>query len=198
MTLFIAFCAGAYVAGSVNVSILLFRFLGKQDPRSRFSKNPGTTNVRRQAGLFWAAAVLFLDMARAAAVAWASFVFIRDLSLIPWIGLALILGNCFPCFHGFRGGKGVANYLGFVLALNPAAALLSGAAWGMAYRASKIPFVASFAMTFILVLSMMARFQWDVGAMAGTVATALLIFFSHKSNMEEVMQKRRMAKSKIR
>ncbi|HHC24907.1 MAG TPA: glycerol-3-phosphate acyltransferase, partial [Desulfobacterales bacterium] len=30
----------------------------------------------------------------------------------PWIGLSLILGNRFPCFHGFQGGKGVANYLG--------------------------------------------------------------------------------------
>ncbi|VEN75143.1 Glycerol-3-phosphate acyltransferase [Candidatus Desulfarcum epimagneticum] len=190
MTLLIAFCAGAYVAGSVNVSIVLFQLLGKPDPRSRFSRNAGATNVRRQAGLSWAAVVLFLDMARAAAVAWASLAFIRDPSLIPWIGLALILGNRFPCFHGFKGGKGVANYLGFVLALNPAAALLSGAAWGMAHRASKIPFVASFAMTLILTLGMMARFQWDSRAMAGTAATAVLIFFFHKPNIEELIRKR--------
>ena len=55
MTSLLIILACAYLAGSVNFSILLFALLGKGDPRSRFSGNAGATNVWRQAGLGWAA-----------------------------------------------------------------------------------------------------------------------------------------------
>ena len=64
--------AGAYLAGSVNFSILLFRILGREDPRRQFSGNAGVTNVYRQAGLLWAAVVLLLDIGRAFGVCWAA------------------------------------------------------------------------------------------------------------------------------
>ena len=108
----------AYVAGSVNVAILVFRLTGREDPRRHGSGNPGATNVYRQAGLGWAAAVLALDMGRAMAVALLA-VALLPASAVSWVGLGLILGNRFPCFHRFRGGKGVANYLGFTLVIVP-------------------------------------------------------------------------------
>ncbi|HOO41495.1 MAG TPA: glycerol-3-phosphate acyltransferase, partial [Syntrophales bacterium] len=61
---FVIISAGAYLAGSVNFAIILFAVLGKGDPRSGFSGNAGATNVRRQAGLGWAALVLLLDLIR--------------------------------------------------------------------------------------------------------------------------------------
>jgi glycerol-3-phosphate acyltransferase PlsY len=59
----------AYLAGSINFAILLFRLLGKDDPRTRFSGNAGVTNVYRQAGWPLAAMVLVLDVGRAMVVA---------------------------------------------------------------------------------------------------------------------------------
>ncbi|MBC2711578.1 MAG: glycerol-3-phosphate acyltransferase [Desulfosarcina sp.] len=110
-TLFFLF-AFAYVAGSVNFSILAFRLTGREDPRGHGSGNPGATNVYRQAGIGWAVAVLLSDMGRAVAVALVANTLLPFWQ-VPWVGLGLILGNRFTCFHGFKGGKGVANYLGF-------------------------------------------------------------------------------------
>ena len=121
MTLLIFVSIGAYLAGSVNFAILLFKALGKDDPRAGFSGNPGATNVYRQAGYFWAVLVLTLDMSRALGVAFIALHLV-PLVLVPWAGLGLILGNRFPCLHGLRGGKGVANYLGFTMIIAPVAA----------------------------------------------------------------------------
>src|SRR5208283_6021776 len=102
----------AYLAGSVNFAIIFFKLAGKEDPRLSFSGNAGTTNVYRQAGFIWAAVVFLLDIGRALAVAVIACYFLKT-HLLPWAGFFLVLGNSFPCFHGFRGGRGVANYLGF-------------------------------------------------------------------------------------
>ncbi|PID73080.1 MAG: hypothetical protein CSB33_05645 [Desulfobacterales bacterium] len=103
----------AYLIGSVNVPIVLFRVLGREDPRGRFSGNPGMANVYRQAGWKWALMVLLLEMGKAILVTAAAMAWLR-LERVPWIGLGLIIGNLYPCFHRFQGGKGVANYLGSI------------------------------------------------------------------------------------
>jgi glycerol-3-phosphate acyltransferase PlsY len=103
MFLSIVLMVGAYLAGSINFSILLFNVVGKEDPRQTFSGNPGATNVYRQAGIGWAAAVLLLDMGRAMGVAYLG-VALASPDWVPWMGLALIVGNRYPCFLGFGGG----------------------------------------------------------------------------------------------
>lgn len=175
----------AYLAGSVNFAILLFRVLGKADPRTLFSQNPGATNVYRQAG--WAAAllVLVLDMGRAAAVAWLGQ-YLFSLAWAPWLGLALILGNHYPCFHGFRGGKGVANFLGFCAPLIPLGTVLAIGIYALVFGLRRIPFVASFAMVGVLAGFSLGRWgQWPAAALA-TLATVGLIVWFHRANMAEL------------
>ncbi len=84
-----------YLAGSINFAIIVLRLLGKEDPRTKFSGNAGTTNVYRQAGWGWAAVVLLLDVGRAAALA-ALALALLPFAFVPWIGLALVAGNRFP------------------------------------------------------------------------------------------------------
>ncbi len=177
----------AYTAGSINFSILLFKGLKKGDPRDKFSKNPGATNVYRQAGLFWAIIVLFLDMGRAMAIAGTALYF-SDPRVVPWVGLGLIAGNRFPLFHGFKGGKGVANFLGFSLVLIPVWALCSGIAWIIVHRISKAPFLGSFTMVIILCTGTILRFKAFPYCAAGTIATGLLIIINHKSNIKEFLK----------
>lgn len=95
MPTFILLLVLAYLAGSINFSILLFRLTGREDPRQHGSGNPGATNVYRQAGAVWAAVVLLLDMGRAIAVAVLAQRLLNDWQ-VPWVGLGLILGNRFP------------------------------------------------------------------------------------------------------
>ncbi len=180
---------GAYLAGSINFAIVVFKLLGRADPRTRFSQNPGVTNVYRQAGWPLAALVLVLDMGRAAAVALLAQRFLAP-HLVPWMGVGLILGNHFPCLHGFQGGKGVANYLGFCAVLIPLgtglALLAYGSAFALGRRIRQIgrnPFIASFAMVGVLAIFSLVRWHPYPTAMVAVLITTGLIVWFHRSNI---------------
>ena len=183
----------AYLAGSVNFSILLFKILGKKDPRKEFSGNPGVVNVYRQTGLLMASLVWLLDLGRAIGVALAC-IYLLVVPLAPIGGLALILGNRFPCFHQFRGGKGVANYLGFTTPLAPLAAVISALAWLAAFAIFRIPFVGSFVMVFILGAGTLQACNFDPLSTAAVLATMALIYYGHKRNVVELMRRRKKAR----
>jgi len=184
----------AYIAGSINFAILLFKFLGKEDPRNKFSGNPGTSNVYRQAGIPWAAMVLILDMGRAVFIALVALNLLKTNS-VPWIGFALILGNRFPCFHQFKGGKGVANFLGFAAVINPYTASAGMLVWVATFWIIRIPFISSFIMVLILSAGMIMSIGFIPVATSGTLATAVFIFYSHKKNLAEFLKNRKQGKS---
>ena len=102
---------------------------------------------------------------------------------VPWVGLGLIMGNHWPLFHGFRGGKGVANYLGFTIVVAPAWAGIGALAWGAAHLVWRTPFISSFAMVLCLAagsaLVQEAGFRGGLGALA----TALFIVACHHANI---------------
>jgi acyl phosphate:glycerol-3-phosphate acyltransferase len=179
-----------YLAGSVNFAIITLRILGKEDPRTKFSGNAGTTNVYRQAGWAWAAVVLLFDVGRAAALAVLALALL-PFAFVPWIGLALVAGNRFPLFHGLRGGKGVASYLGFAIPIAPWGAAAACLAWVAVHRIVRIPFVASFCMILILGRGIAAAGDWEAISIAGTAATVLLIVFNHKRNIAALLDERR-------
>jgi glycerol-3-phosphate acyltransferase PlsY len=178
-----------YLAGSVNFAIIALGLLGKADPRTAFSGNAGTTNVYRQAGKGWAAVVLLLDVGRAAALALLAMTFISA-AWVSWVGLALVMGNRFPLFHGFRGGKGVAGYLGFILPIMPWGAALACLVWVLVHQVVRIPFIASFLMILVLGGAAVAVSGAQAVAIAGTAATVLLIIFNHKENILSLVGKR--------
>jgi glycerol-3-phosphate acyltransferase PlsY len=182
MAWLLAACAGAYLAGSLNWAIVVLRLLGRGDPRARSSGNPGTSNVYRIAGPAWAATVLLLDVGRAAAVA-ALALLLLPAGHAPLVGLALLLGNRFPLFHGFLGGKGVANWLGFAAVVHPPAAALSCAAWLVVYALSRISFVGSTAMITVLAGGILARCGLGPASVAGIALSLALILAAHRSNL---------------
>ena len=182
LAIFMGVFAAAYVAGSVNFSILAFRITGREDPRQHGSGNPGATNVYRQAGLAWAAGVLLLDMARAMAVALLAAALL-PVWQVPWIGLGLIMGNHWPLFHRFRGGKGVANYLGFTLIVAPVWALIGALAWGAAHLVWRTPFLSSFAMVLCLAVGTALVQGTGYRGGLGAMATALFIVACHHANI---------------
>ncbi len=179
-----------YLAGSINFAIIALRILGKEDPRTKFSGNAGTTNVYRQAGWAWAAVVLLLDVGRAAALA-ALALALLPFAFVPWIGLALVAGNRFPLFHGFRGGKGVASYLGFAIPIAPWWVAAACLAWVAVHRIVRIPFIASFFMILIIGRGIAAAGGGEALSIAGTAATVLLIVFNHKRNIVTLLDERR-------
>jgi len=178
----------AYLAGSVNFAIIFFKLTGRDDPRLSFSGNAGTTNVYRQAGIGWATFVFLLDIGRSIAIA-AMAIYFLEKNLVPWAGFFLVLGNSFPCFHNFRGGKGVANYLGFTLLVAPWAALASAAAWLVIYGIVRTTFIASFFMVFTLACGQALALDWQFIPVSGALATLILILFNHKTNITNYRKK---------
>ena len=99
--------AGGYLLGSMNISIILSRILGR-DIRKQGSGNAGATNMTRVFG--WAAGVatLAFDMLKALAAMWIGRRLLGEQG-VCLAGMAVMAGHCFPVFHGFQGGKGIAT-----------------------------------------------------------------------------------------
>lgn len=116
----------AYLLGGVMGGDLMRRLFGGADLRESGSGNVGATNALRTRGAGFALGVLAIDIGKGVLAALA-------LPALPWppsaapaslgylCGLAAVLGHCYPVFAGFRGGKGVATFLGVFGALLPAA-----------------------------------------------------------------------------
>ncbi len=176
----------AYLAGSINFAILLFRLLGKDDPRMHCSGNAGVTNVYRQAGLPLAGLVLLLDMGRAIGVGLLAGHFWAD-ALVPWAGLGMILGNRFSFFHGWPCSKGVANYLGFYLLLLPLGTCLALAVYLIILAITRISFLGSLGILATLTGFAWVRWGHEPLALAAVLITAISIVWFHRRNIAELM-----------
>ena len=186
----LAVLVASYLFGSWNFAITVLRIGGFPDPRTLHSGNPGTSNVARVAGWPLAGLVLLLDVARSVLVQMAAARFCPP-DAIAWAGLALILGNRFPLYHGFRGGKGVAAYLGFVGAAQPWFALLACGAWLGSYLFARIPALASMAMLLVLVGATLRTSPISFAPVCGTLLTTALIVAGHRSNWAAWRKQRR-------
>jgi glycerol-3-phosphate acyltransferase PlsY len=184
ITVLILLCS--YILGSINFTVIIFRLLGLDDPRNKFSGNPGTTNVYRIAGPFWAGLVLVLDIGRAGLV---SIVSLKLLSMqaVALAGFFLVLGNRYPCFHAFKGGKGVASYMGFVIFIIPAWGLLATFLWPLIYKLVKITFIPSFIVITLMGIGISRHFEWNPVSITVTFATIFMIFLGHKKNIIEYL-----------
>lgn len=186
----VALCLATYIAGSLNFAIVILRLVGKDDPRTKFSGNPGATNVYRLAGVYWAGVVLFLDIGRALILGLIA-VDLLDKSIVPWVGLILIIGNRYPLFHRFKGGKGVAGYIGFTAALSPLIMVMSCFVWVVSYAVFRVPFIASLYMVLFLAAGTVIAFSHTPVAIAGVAVTALFIFFNHRTNIVSFMKRKK-------
>ena len=145
--------AFGYLLGSIPFGVLLTRLAGTADVRSIGSGNIGATNVLRTGNKWIAALTLALDALKgAAAVIATDIAFNRDLALIA--GLGAFLGHLFPLWLAFKGGKGVATYIGVLAGLYWPAVIAFGAIWLVAAALTRYSslsgLVASLAMPFVL------------------------------------------------
>jgi acyl phosphate:glycerol-3-phosphate acyltransferase len=116
-----------YLLGSIPFGLIITRLAGLGDIRSIGSGNIGTTNVLRTGRKDLAAATLVLDALKGTAAVLIAGAFGRDAALVA--GLAAFLGHVFPVWLRFRGGKGVATYLGLLAAFAWPAAILFAVVW---------------------------------------------------------------------
>lgn len=130
-----------YLLGAIPFGLLLTLLAGKGDVRKIGSGNIGATNVLRTGSKVLAGLTLILDCLKAtAAVLIAQRIFGPETG--PAAGAGALIGHMYPVWLGFRGGKGVATFLGVLIALLPIAAAVYAAVWLLLFLTIRISSVA--------------------------------------------------------
>jgi acyl phosphate:glycerol-3-phosphate acyltransferase len=146
--------AVGYLLGSIPFGLILTRLAGHGDLRDIGSGNIGATNVLRTGNKPLAALTLLLDLLKGTAAVLIGARFGQDAAILG--GLGAFLGHLFPVWLGFRGGKGVATYIGVLLGLYWPAAIALCAIW--------------------LLVALITRYS-SLSALVASAAVPCLLFF---------------------
>ncbi|MET3892335.1 glycerol-3-phosphate acyltransferase PlsY [Bosea sp. OAE506] len=175
-----------YLLGSIPFGIILTGLSGGPDLRSIGSGNIGATNVLRTGNKKLAALTLLGDMLKgtAAVLLAAALLGGREAGLVA--GLGAFLGHLFPVWLRFKGGKGVATFLGILIALKGSIALIFAALWlSIAYltRYSSLSALIASLLTPLLLLFWVR----DAKAAALMAVLTLLLWFMHRANIARLL-----------
>lgn len=173
-----------YVLGSIPFGLVLTRLVGTQDIRAIGSGNIGATNVLRTGRKGLAAATLLCDMLKGtAAVLIAQYYLGEEAPLVA--GLGAFLCHLFPVWLGFKGGKGVATYIGILAAFSWAIALGYGAIWILTAALTRYSSLSALVATAATPLLM-----WWFGyhaEMKLLLLLSVLVFIMHRSNIARLI-----------
>ena len=178
----------SYLVGSISSAVIICKALGVPDPRSQGSKNPGATNVLRLGGKKIAAFVLFFDGLKGAVPVFIVEYYGFELIALTLTALCAFLGHIFPVFFRFRGGKGVATYLGGLIAINLFAGLIFSLIWLLVAKVLKTSSLAA------LIATALSPFYFYLitGDLKSTLIIGLIslfIFYTHRGNIKRLINK---------
>ncbi|MCE2934003.1 MAG: glycerol-3-phosphate 1-O-acyltransferase PlsY [Hyphomicrobiales bacterium] len=177
-----------YLCGSIPFGLLLTRFAGTEDIRTIGSKNIGATNVLRTGRKDLAAATLLLDALKGTVAVWIAMRWGDAPAMLA--GFGAFLGHCYPVWLKFQGGKGVATWLGVLVAINPWLFLAAGVIWlamALLKRYSSLSsLTSSAAIALFEVGSGFVTGRWSMGILVIVAMTALL-WFKHRPNIERLL-----------
>ncbi|NTS29820.1 glycerol-3-phosphate 1-O-acyltransferase PlsY [Phyllobacterium sp. BT25] len=175
--------AFGYLLGSIPFGLILTRMAGLGDVRSIGSGNIGATNVLRTGNKKLAAATLLLDMLKGTAAVLIAGIASPEAAIAA--GLGAFLGHIFPVWLKFKGGKGVATYLGVLLGLFWQGALIFAAVWlGVAYATRYSSLAALVAAAIVpIALYIIGLHQIAVLFLILTV----IVFIKHRANIRRLV-----------
>lgn len=172
----------AYLVGAVPVGYLIARAFGVADIRHHGSGTIGATNVLRAAGRLPAALTLGADVVKGFLAVWLAARAGGDPALAAAAAVAAVVGNCWPVFLAFRGGKGVATGLGACLALVPLAVAPAAAVWLGMTAASRYVSLGSL-LAAVTVPAAALLLAYPAAAVAATAAVAAIVIARHHENI---------------
>lgn len=196
----------SYLIGSFSSAVWFGRWFWNIDIREHGSKNAGATNTFRVLGTKAAIPVFVIDVLK-------SFLAVQLINFVPQIvygselyfqvmimfGSAAVLGHIFPVFSGFRGGKGVASMLGFVIAIHPAAAGLTFSVFLVVFLISRIVSLSSLlaALCFPFIIYLLEKGGSSTLTIFSIIAS-ILIVITHLNNIKRLLkgEEKRMSFSK--
>lgn len=196
--LYLVWCLGAFLAGSVPFGLLLVRLAGKGDVRAHGSGNIGATNVMRAGGKALGVATLLLDALKGFLPVFIARTCGFAPEFLAFVALAAVLGHVFTPWLRFQGGKGVATALGAVLAYHAPMVVPAFAAFLLCLLVFRYVSLGSVVAALVLLLTAMgflgawARLpvqegmaQWPILAWALLVG---LVIRKHAANINRLVR----------
>ncbi|RUU14758.1 glycerol-3-phosphate 1-O-acyltransferase PlsY [Mesorhizobium sp. M7A.T.Ca.TU.009.01.3.2] len=172
-----------YLLGSIPFGLLLTRAAGLGDVRKIGSGNIGATNVLRTGNKGLAAATLLLDALKGTAAVLIAAHFAPDLAI--WAGLGAFLGHLFPVWLGFKGGKGVATYLGVLIGLAWQVALIFAVAWLVMAFLFRYSSLAALTAAVIVPIALYVLSTPQNAALF--VVMSIIVFIKHRENISRLL-----------
>ena len=174
-----------YLMGSIPFGYILTRIFLKKDIRDIGSGNIGATNVLRTGNKTVGYTTLFLDIIKAVIpVIYIKFNFPEFLYLAS---LCTFLGHVFPIWLKFKGGKGVATYVGILFSLNIYFGLVFAISWLITFAFSRFSSLSSLVASISIPVYLLILTQFD--QVIFFTIMFILIFFTHRENIKRLKNK---------
>ena len=181
ITVFIA----SYLSGSIPFGLILTKIFLNKDLRKIGSKNIGATNVLRTGNKIVAGLTLFLDISKGIIPILITKEYFTDLIYLS--SLAALLGHIFPVWLKFKGGKGVATYLGIIFILSFNLGVIFCVSWILISIASKYSSLSSILSTIIVFI--VSFFNNNFELTSYLFITFIIILYTHRQNIVRIKNK---------
>lgn len=202
IVLFFVLCVCAYLLGSLNFGVILSKKMANDDIRKHGSGNAGTTNMLRTYGKKYAIMTIIGDMAKVAVAIFLSFLVLfgsnsfellfgsysmneNVILLKSLFGFFCVLGHIFPCYFGFKGGKGVATCGGMVFMIDWRIALILLAIFFVILIFTKMVSLGSLTMAALYPVFIYI-FHRNVFCLIVAIVFASIVFISHRENIVKI------------
>ena len=176
----------SYLLGSIPFGLILTKIILKKDIRKVGSGNIGTTNVLRTGNKFLAIATLVLDLLKGFVAVYFTLIYFKDLT--SYSALICFIGHIFPVWLKFKGGKGVATYLGVILALSYKFFFIFGISWitlSLIFRLASFSSMVSSLMVFLF------GYFFEINNYSMLLFIFfIIILFTHKENIVRLKNSR--------
>ncbi|MGL4636558.1 MAG: glycerol-3-phosphate 1-O-acyltransferase PlsY [Beijerinckiaceae bacterium] len=177
----LAFLFG-YFCGSIPFGLIVTRLAGTDDIRSIGSGSIGATNVLRTGRKSLAAATLLGDALKGTFAVWVASQWGLSLGIVA--GLGAFLGHLFPVWLGFRGGKGIATYIGVLIALWLPGVLVFAAIWLSIAYLTRYSSLAGLSASAAMPVALYLAGKPTVALLF--LVMAILVFNAHRANIERL------------
>ena len=175
----------SYLMGSIPFGFLLTKIFLKKDIREIGSGNIGATNALRTGNKSIGYSTLVLDILKAVVPVVYVKIFYQDFLYVA--SLCAFLGHVFPIWLKFKGGKGVATYVGILFALNIYCGIIFTISWFITFFISKYSSLSSLVAAASIPIYFIISAQFDQGIFFTIMF--VLIFFTHRENIKRLKNK---------
>ena len=182
----------SYLMGSIPFGLILTKIFLNKDIREIGSGNIGATNALRTGNKLIGYSTLILDIAKA--IIPVIFVKINYPDLIYIASLCAFLGHVFPIWLKFKGGKGVATYVGILFSINLLLGIIFTASWGIIFLIFRYSSLSSIIGSISIPIYILITDQISNAIFFGIMF--VLIFFTHRENIKRLKNKEE-SKTKI-